>query len=88
MSVAESATMPVIAAAGIPVAGPAVCADATCGKGVPSAPSPVPAVALVGVLAAAAFAIGSSVFARRRHDAVATLPVGVPSSQFRPPKFA
>jgi hypothetical protein len=70
----------------VPLDGPLHCFDATCGKGAPTAPTPVPGIVLVGVLGGVATALAVSASARRRRLRGIPLPVGVTDPFFHPPK--
>jgi hypothetical protein len=62
------------------------CFDATCGKGTPTAPTPVPGVVLAAVLGGMVTALAVSASARRRRLHAAPLPAGVTDPFFHPPK--
>jgi hypothetical protein len=69
-----------------PLDGPLHCFDATCGKGAPTVPAPVPGVVLAAVLGGMAIALAVSASARRRRLHAIPLPSGVTDPFFHPPK--
>jgi hypothetical protein len=69
-----------------PLDWPLRCLDATCGKGAPTAPAPVPGVVLAAALGGMVTALVLSTSARRRRLRAVPLPGGVTDPFFHPPK--
>jgi hypothetical protein len=85
---AQSATIEMLQIAEAPLAAAPNCLDATCGKGSPSPPAPLPLVALAGILSGLAIAAIVAGRLRRHRSAVAPLPAGVPDPLLHPPQFS
>lgn len=85
---AESTGAAMVQAVESPLASPANCADATCGKGSPTPAAPTPAVALAGVLAGLAVVAVAAALIRRRPASVGALPSGRRDRLFHPPQFS
>jgi hypothetical protein len=87
-SAADNSAIKVMRVVEAPLSAPLNCADAICGKGSPAPAAPAfgvaPAVALAGLVAAAAVVIG----VRRRRGQQVPLPAGVRDPMFHPPRFS
>lgn len=62
------------------------CAAVSCDRGSPSAPAPVPSLALAGTLAAGALVLLTIRSTRRRRRGAISLPAGSPTRLLRPPQ--
>ena len=84
----ESVGVTMVQAVESPLASPAACADATCGKGTPTPAAPTPGIVLAAVLAGLVVARRGAALIRRRPAWIGALPSGRPDPLFHPPQFS